>query len=97
MNRHTASIALGVACFALGFLATYCARTAGADVPDIRPEPARPPQPVVVVVVRERERPLLPCARIVDLSDDVLTYPQADDEPPQRPWQELRAMGSADK
>lgn len=86
MTRLT-SIAIGALCFALGFLAMYCARTAGAEVPAIRPEP---PPPVVVVVVQEKERPLLPCARVVDVGD---TYPPADDEPPQRPWQELRQEG----
>lgn len=56
------------------------------------PAIARELAPAVVVVIVHRDvKPVN-----IDVSDDAIPYPPAseEDEPPQRPWQTLRAMGS---
>lgn len=53
---------------------------------DIEPENVPAPAPTIVVV--ERAPCCCPERTTIDVTDDL--YPPADDEPPQRPWQELR-------
>lgn len=54
-----------------------------------RTEPIAAPAPVVVVI---RDRAIVCPSLTIDVSELVgeAPYPPADDEPPQRPWQELR-------
>lgn len=56
------------------------------------PAPVPSAAPVVVLVVAI-DRDAKPDHITLDFSDELLSYPPADDEPPQRPWQYLRAEG----
>jgi hypothetical protein len=82
----TSLVIAGSAGFALCMLCVSVLHRLEA-APTITREPTQAPAVVVVIVDRAPA-----CVRL-DVSDELLSYPPADDEPPQRPWQELRAMG----